>query len=87
MDQQTNGTAEEDAEQTTGRRQEDRFDQELPEDVAPRAPIALRTPISRVRSVTETIMIAITPMPPTSNAIDEIMTSARNAPVILFQDV
>ena len=30
------------------------------------APSALRVPISRVRSVTETIMIFITPMPPTS---------------------
>ncbi len=32
------------------------------------APSALRTPISRVRSVTDTIMIAITPIPPTSSA-------------------
>ncbi len=40
------------------------------------APSALRTPISRVRSVTEIIMIAITPMPPTMSAIDEITTSA-----------
>ena len=39
------------------------------------APSALRTPISRVRSVTEIIMIAITPMPPTISAIDEITTS------------
>ena len=31
-----------------------------------RAPIALRKPISRVRSVTETSMIFIIPMPPTS---------------------
>ena len=43
-----------------------------------RAPSALRTPISRVRSVTEIIMIAITPMPPTISAIDEMTTSARN---------
>ena len=40
-----------------------------------RAPIALRTPISRVRSVTEIVMIAMTPMPPTISAIDEITTS------------
>ena len=40
-----------------------------------RAPMALRTPISRVRSVTEMVMIAITPMPPTISAIDEITTS------------
>jgi hypothetical protein len=43
-----------------------------------RAPMALRTPISRVRSVTEIIMIAITPMPPTISAIDEMTTSARS---------
>ena len=40
-----------------------------------RAPTAMRTPISRVRSVTDTSMMFITPMPPTSSeisAIDEI---------------
>ena len=39
------------------------------------APIAIRTPISFVRSVTETNIIFITPMPPTTseiNAIEEI---------------
>ena len=41
------------------------------------APSALRMPISRVRSVTEIVMMAITPMPPTMSAIDEITTSAR----------
>ena len=43
-----------------------------------RAPMALRTPISRVRSVTETSMMFITPMPPTSRPMEEIttMTSA-----------
>ena len=30
------------------------------------APRALRVPISRVRSVTETVMMFMTPMPPTS---------------------
>ena len=44
-----------------------------------RAPSALRTPISRVRSVTEIVMIAITPMPPTISAIDEITTSAAGS--------
>ena len=42
-----------------------------------RAPSALRTPISRVRSVTLMVMMAITPMPPTIRAIDEMTTSAR----------
>ncbi len=32
-----------------------------------RAPSALRRPISRIRSVTETSMMFITPMPPTSS--------------------
>ena len=31
-----------------------------------RAPSALRVPISRVRSVTDTVMMFMTPMPPTS---------------------
>ena len=35
-----------------------------------RAPMALRTPISRVRSVTETSMMFITPMPPTSSPME-----------------
>ena len=34
-----------------------------------RAPTALRMPISRVRSVTETSMMFITPIPPTSSEI------------------
>ncbi len=34
-----------------------------------RAPIALRMPISRVRSVTLTSMMFMTPMPPTSREI------------------
>ena len=34
-----------------------------------RAPIALRIPISRVRSVTDTSMMFITPIPPTSSEI------------------
>ncbi len=34
-----------------------------------RAPIALRIPISRVRSVTVTSMMFITPIPPTSSEI------------------
>ena len=33
------------------------------------APIALRIPISRVRSVTVTSMMFMTPIPPTSNEI------------------
>ncbi len=36
------------------------------------APIALRTPISRVRSVTETSMMFMIPMPPTSRLTSAI---------------
>src|SRR6266702_1282506 len=51
------------------------------------APSALRTPISRVRSVTEIIMIATTPTPPTINAMDESTSMTRkNMPVTLFQE-
>ena len=43
-----------------------------------RAPMALRTPISRVRSVTDTSMMFITPMPPTSRPI-ELSTTITSA--------
>ena len=36
------------------------------------APRALRRPISRIRSVTETSMMFMTPMPPTSSEIPAI---------------
>ena len=49
-----------------------------------RAPSALRTPISRVRSVTLTSMIFITPMPPTSRPRAEMaIETIRIIPVIL----
>jgi hypothetical protein len=47
---------------------------------ARRAPSAFLMPISRVRSVTEIDMIAMTPIPPTIKAIDEITMSAKNVP-------
>ena len=47
-----------------------------------RAPMALRTPISAVRSVTEISMMFITPMPPTSSPTPPIMpVSSTIAPV------
>ena len=52
-----------------------------------RAPSALRTPISRVRSVTEIDMMAITPMPPTISAIDEMTTSAKNVARLKFSQI
>ena len=41
-----------------------------------RAPIAMRIPISRVRSVTETSMMFMIPIPPTSNDIDATAASS-----------
>ena len=50
----------------------------------PRAPTANRIPISRVRSVTLTSMMFMTPMPPTMSAIDEMsIMSATMPPVIV----
>ena len=45
------------------------------------APIALRTPISRVRSVTDTSIMFITPMPPTSSEMPAI--APRNTTKVL----
>ena len=41
------------------------------------APSALRVPISRVRSVMDTSMIFITPMPPTSRLMPAMTAMAR----------
>src|ERR1700747_1410302 len=50
-----------------------------------RAPIALRTPISRVRSVTHTSMIFITPTPPiTSPTLEIANIPINNIPVSWF---
>ena len=49
--------------------------------ISPRvAPSALRTPISRVRSVTEIIMIATTPTPPTISPTLESAIIAMKKP-------
>ncbi len=46
------------------------------------APRAFRTPISRVRSVTDTIMMAMTPMPPTRSAtLERRIMVRKNTPV------
>ena len=48
------------------------------------APTALRTPISRVRSVTETSMMFMIVMPPTSNEIADTPSVTRKiAPEIV----
>ncbi len=41
------------------------------------APTAIRTPISRVRSLTDTSMMFITPMPPTIREMSAIMAIKR----------
>ena len=48
-----------------------------------RAPIALRTPISRVRSVTETSMMFITPIPPISRPMELSTTTTSATPPIM----
>src|SRR5687767_22779 len=53
--------------------------------VARVAPSAFRTPISRVRSVTEIIMIAMTPTPPTIRpTADNTTMTRKKAPKILL---
>ena len=42
----------------------------------PRAPIAMRRPISRVRSVTDTSMMFMMPMPPTSSDTPAMLASS-----------
>jgi hypothetical protein len=49
----------------------------------PRAPTAIRRPISRVRSVTETSMMFMIPIPPTKSDTDAM---ARRRYVITFDD-
>ncbi|MNC94609.1 hypothetical protein D3C83_115030 [compost metagenome] len=48
-----------------------------------RAPIAFRTPISRVLSVTDTSMMFITPMPPMSKPTLEIATINPKIPPVI----
>ncbi len=79
--------AEGEADGAAGERQGDRLDEKLDEHVLRRAPSALRRPISRVRSVTETSMMFMIPMPPTRRATPTMpMTTAvmlsRMLPVV-----
>ena len=54
-----------------------------------RAPTDLRMPISRVRSVTETSMMFMMPMPPTSSdtAAMPLITSAMTPVTLLTEDI
>ena len=47
------------------------------------APMALRTPISRVRSVTETSMMFMTPTPPTSRPTLETANMKMTRPAVI----
>jgi hypothetical protein len=53
--------------------EDEAFDEELGEDVAGAAPRAFMRPISRVRSVTETSMMFMTPTPPTARVMAPMM--------------
>ena len=65
-----------DAEQPAGEAEHRRLDEELaPDRARGAAPSALRRPISRIRSVTETSMMFITPMPPTSSEMTAMPAS------------
>ena len=50
------------------------------------APIAFRIPISFVRSVTETSMMFITPMPPTSSPMELRTTITRNVMEVIWRN-
>ena len=62
-------------EDPAGETEQARLEEELAPDHRGVAPSALRSPISRTRSVTETSMMFMTPMPPTSNEIAAIPPS------------
>ncbi len=51
-----------DADQPAQEAEQNRLDQKLPENIPDRAPTAMRSPISRVRSVTETSLMLLTPI-------------------------
>ena len=48
------------------------------------APSALRVPISRVRSVTDTSMMFMTPMPPTSSEMAAMAEMPSETVLIMF---
>ena len=69
-DGRRDGETDDDADQAAEQRQCQGLDQELAEDVAAARAEAFRMPISRVRSRTETSMMFMIPMPPTTSAIE-----------------
>ena len=67
--QERAAVAQQDAHGAADQAQHDGLHQELPQDVAGPAPTAMRRPISRVRSVTDTSMMFMIPTPPTTSEI------------------
>ena len=65
--------SEDDPDNAAGNANENSFDKELIS--IPLAPMDMRNPISRVRSVTETYMIFMIPIPPTNNDIPAMQAS------------
>ena len=78
---------EDDAEDAADRRQRRRLGEELDEYLRASCAERLADADLLVRSVTEIIMIAITPMPPTISAIDEITTSASSTARLICSHV
>src|SRR6185369_14165250 len=81
--QQADAHAKKHSDHTAAARERHRFRQELAVISFRRAPIALRTPISRVRSVTDINMMFITPTPPTSSPI-ELTTTVTSATALMM---
>ena len=65
--ERADAVAEHESREPAEQAQHERLEQELQKDVMAFAPMALRMPISRVRSVTDTSMMFMIPMPPTSS--------------------
>ena len=70
------GQADGRAQHPAGQAQQRGLDQELAPDHPGSRAESLRRPISRIRSVTETSMMFMTPMPPTSSEIAAIPASS-----------
>ena len=67
-----------DADRAADQAEDHRLDQELPQHVAASRADGLRSPISRVRSVTDTSMMFMIPMPPTSSETDATAASSTS---------
>ncbi len=68
--------ADDDADHASGDADKDRFDQELRQDVDAPWRRHMRRPISRVRSVTDTYMMFMMPIPPTTSEMPAMQASS-----------